>query len=247
MYQAENLMKYGKSSAWVAKTAGNEFVEILLSHGEKNENYMCHVECIQLYNLNTLKYKLSYQRARGELLELHTSSSSSNKILSRRGSASILKTKWETFSATPQLTKCPGDMTEWTLELTEEERLIDIASIRLDVVGNVNMATFYALRVWGAECSKAIPRIISKPTAEEVSESSGTSTASNDMPLAPGAISSAPLLCLPVDIDTNCDDDKAAARKLEVEYNTDMNVNEVDSNENDNDNDNGSYVDDFES
>ena len=156
MYQAENLMKYNKNSAWVAKTAGNEFVEILLSHG-KNENCVCHVERIQLFNLNTIKYKLSYQRAGGKIN--HTGST--NKILSRKGSASILKTKWEAFTATPELTKCPGDLTEWTVELSEEEKLIDIASIRLDVVGNVNMATFYALRVWGAEFSKPIPRTLS--------------------------------------------------------------------------------------
>merc|ERR1711916_191056 len=171
----------------------------------------------------------------------HTGSTS--KILSRKGSASILKTKWEAFTATPELTKCPGDLTEWTVELSEEEKLIDIASIRLDVVGNVNMATFYASRVWGAEFSKPIPRTLSNT---ESLLSTGDTNDDDGKTFPPGAVRASPLLCLPVDggadLDTN-----GVVGQFAVESKTEevtcANVEEINC---DDDNDNECYDDDFD-
>ena len=210
MYQAENLMKYNKHSAWVAKTAGNEFVEVSLSHG-KEENCVCHVECIQLYNLNTIKYKLSFQRACAK--SNHTMSGC--KIYGRKGLASTLKTEWEAFSATPNLVKCPGDVTEWIVELNDEEKMIDISSIRLDVVGNVNMATFYALRVWGTNFSNAIPRAPSNTEAFVSASTDSTISSSSGVPLSPNATSATTVLHHPNDGVTNFDDDKNVEQPTE--------------------------------
>merc|ERR1711991_571113 len=145
MCRAENLLKYTRKSARVAKTSGKEFVEIILMNG--NERGVCHVESIDLYNLNTKSYKLSYQ----EFSDSKLIQSDSKKILSRRGSSNTLTSAWQNFDATPDYVRCPGDMSEWVVHLNDREKTLDIMAIRLDLIGNVNMAAFYGIRVWGRD------------------------------------------------------------------------------------------------
>ena len=55
------------------------------------------------------------------------------------------------MDATKELVGTPGDSAEWIVQLSSEERdrLGSVAMLRLTVVGNVNMAAFYAMNVYG--------------------------------------------------------------------------------------------------
>ena len=52
---------------------------------------------------------------------------------------------------TKSLTPTPGDSTAWTIKITKEEskKIGKVSHIRLDILGNVNMAAFYALNIYG--------------------------------------------------------------------------------------------------
>jgi hypothetical protein len=52
---------------------------------------------------------------------------------------------------TKSLTPTPGDSTAWTIKITKEEskKMGKVSHIRLDILGNVNMAAFYALNIYG--------------------------------------------------------------------------------------------------
>ena len=52
---------------------------------------------------------------------------------------------------TPSFVAVPGDGVSWTVRLNEKEQKLFEGSteVRLDIIGDVNMAAFYALNVFG--------------------------------------------------------------------------------------------------
>jgi hypothetical protein len=56
-YSAENLKVCTKDNAWVAKSCGNEFVEIELARDASGRPYL--LDRVELINLNTRAYKVS--------------------------------------------------------------------------------------------------------------------------------------------------------------------------------------------
>jgi hypothetical protein len=151
-YKSENIMSLSKSSAWVAKTCAAEYIELELDSSLPDGSLgVCILDRIELFNLNARLYKLSVHipEESQENLSMRVSESPSGKKINPRKSVKPLK--WIPLDSTPVFVPTSGDSSKWTVRIGENNgaKFEGVTAVRLDIMGNANMAAFYGVNVYG--------------------------------------------------------------------------------------------------